>query len=178
MPEVTEFGVAWLSAASERPRQFRAAWRKRPYEPMLVPTGRLFDLLTVDESIGLEAVDLLRRDRHELAPAFQDRAVNKVGFLVLVGALPLVQRTLHRNPYGDQLAYGYVGPGGYLVVPALAARPAARFTWLEPPTGLSRNGLGQLVPLVDALVIAAFNVRLAAEYGERHPSVMGAAESR
>lgn len=176
MPEVTEFGVAWLSAASDRPRQFRTTWRERPFEPMLVPTGRLFDLLTVDESIGLEAIDLLRRDQHEVPPALQDKAVNKVGFLILVGGLPLVHRTLRRNPYGDGLAYGYVGAGGFLTLPALVTRPGARIAWLEAPTGLSRNGLGQLVPLVDALVIAAFNVRLAAEYGERS-ALTGAPES-
>ncbi|MFE4720600.1 bifunctional DNA primase/polymerase, partial [Streptomyces sp. NPDC056728] len=59
---MTTRGVEWLSAAADDPAGCRATWADDPRAPYALAAGRFFDVVTVDQRVGMEAFDqLLRR---------------------------------------------------------------------------------------------------------------------
>lgn len=177
MSRVTDRGVSWLVAASDHPEQIRVEWRRYPRAPMLLPTGRRFDVLTVEERVGVEAVDVLRRSGTHPGPVLGDWRVRKVGFLVAVGADPVIRRLLERSRDGSAVPCRYVGLGGYVVVPGPEPVDKGWLEWIEPPNGERPSLWSRLTPLVDGLITATRTVRSSDQYGGAvTPAPLGAGD--
>ena len=56
---VTVAGAAWLASASEFPRSTKALLLTRPWAPITLPCGRVFDVLTLPGLFGRRVLDAL-----------------------------------------------------------------------------------------------------------------------
>ncbi|MFE2044762.1 bifunctional DNA primase/polymerase [Streptomyces sp. NPDC059477] len=81
MRSLTWRDVEWLAEAADEPAACRAAWANDPRTPYALATGRCFDVVTVDQRLGIEAFDLLLRRGLPLGPAVLDRTARRGGFL-------------------------------------------------------------------------------------------------
>ncbi|WP_240930050.1 bifunctional DNA primase/polymerase [Streptomyces coryli] len=60
--DVTPSGAAWLTSASPFPRSVRALWSARPTAPTVLPTGSLFDVVSLPDLFARRVLDLLWTD--------------------------------------------------------------------------------------------------------------------
>ncbi|MEU1710637.1 hypothetical protein ABZ478_35855 [Streptomyces sp. NPDC005706] len=73
MQRMTRRGIEWLSAAAHNPAECRQVWADDPRRPSLLPTGRFFDVLSVEQRLGMEMFDRLQRSGMPVGPAIADR---------------------------------------------------------------------------------------------------------
>ncbi|WP_420000375.1 bifunctional DNA primase/polymerase [Streptomyces boninensis] len=57
--DVTPSGAAWLTSASPFPRSVRALWSARPSAPTVLPTGTVFDVVSLPDLYARRVLDLL-----------------------------------------------------------------------------------------------------------------------
>ncbi|WP_316959396.1 hypothetical protein [Streptomyces sp. TRM68367] len=129
--------IEWLAAAATDPQRCRQEWEQGA-ETVLLQAGRLWDVLSVPEDLGLCALDLLGRDRRGApAPTLVDCAARRVGFF-----LPPSPTAIEWAGSGVRRA----GRGSWIAVP----RPdgaARRLEWLVPPDGTGTLHEPRLVEL-------------------------------
>lgn len=123
--------LEWLAAAAKDPRACREDWMHGLTGVHLLATGRLWDVLTVPERLGLRTVELLSTiPVNERGPVLHDGRGHRVGFLVPPDPTALWA--------GHNLRY--VSKGGWIAAPAPHCRWGA-LHWLIPP-----DGSGALTP--------------------------------
>ncbi|GAA0428524.1 bifunctional DNA primase/polymerase [Streptomyces luteireticuli] len=116
--------VEWLASAAPDPRACRRQWQRDPFGVVLLPAGRLWDVLVVPAALGRPAAELLSRRTRRPGPVLCDERAGRVGFLVPPGTAGRWVGTGVRG----------VGAGGWVVVPhPLRGRSPVR--WLVPPDG-------------------------------------------
>lgn len=123
--------LEWLAAAAKDPRACRDDWTQGLSGVHLLATGRLWDVLTVPERLGLYATDVLNSiSVAERGPVLHDGRGRRVGFLVPSDPTALWA--------GHDLRY--VSKGGWIAAPAPHCRWGT-LHWLVPP-----DGSGALTP--------------------------------
>ncbi|MEU9337674.1 bifunctional DNA primase/polymerase [Streptomyces sp. NPDC048290] len=160
--------VEWLSEAADDPAECRATWANDPRLPYPLATGRCFDVVTVDQRLGIETFDLLGRRGLPLGPAVLDRAACRVGFLLRSLGVRDFARLLALEP-GPTPPHRTLGPGSVVVVPGPMPLPGDRYAWLNAPG--RRPWAHPLGPaaLAATLVAAAETLARLDGYGEaRH----------
>ncbi|WP_331769142.1 hypothetical protein OG948_35610 (plasmid) [Embleya sp. NBC_00888] len=118
--------------------------------PRLAATGVTFDVIGVDEPLGLAALRLLCERDVPLGAVILDHRWRRIGFLVPPRRdEPAPEAELHGGPRR-------VGVGAWVVLPT--GDPDAMVTWLQPPagtdyltpTGFLREALREAATTLDA----------------------------
>lgn len=117
--------VEWLAAAAADPRSCKRQWDQGA-DAVLLEAGRLWDVLSVPEHLGLGALDLLRRARPRASgPVLVNCGARRVGFF------------LPPDPVTEWFGPGvrHVGRGAWVAVPPPYQSAGWRLEWLLPPDG-------------------------------------------
>ncbi|MEU9056634.1 hypothetical protein AB0D37_40660 [Streptomyces sp. NPDC048384] len=117
--------VDWLAAAAADPRACKQQWDDGA-DAVLLEAGRLWDVLSVPEHLGLSALDLLRRAQPRASgPVLVNCGARRVGFF------------LPPDPAAEWVGPGvrHVGRGSWVAVPPPYLRAGWRLEWLLPPDG-------------------------------------------
>ncbi|MGC9535984.1 hypothetical protein [Streptomyces sp. UG1] len=117
--------VEWLAAAATDPRSCKRRW-DRGEDAVLLEAGRLWDVLSVPEYLGLGALDLLRRARRRACgPVLMNCGARRVGFFIAPA-----EATEWPGP-----GVRHVGRGSWVAVPPPYQLGGWRLEWLLPPDG-------------------------------------------
>ncbi|MBQ1092064.1 bifunctional DNA primase/polymerase [Streptomyces sp. B93] len=173
---MTRRGIEWLSAAADDPVACRAVWTDDPRAPYMLPTGRFFDVVTVDERVGVETFDQLLRRGLPFGPTLLDHRARRVGFFLGSQSLKDFTHYLTREE-GTPPAYRYLGRGSVVVVPGPMPMSGDRYEWLRAPTRRPMANPLRPVALATMLVAAAELLARVDRYGERYPSAASLARN-
>lgn len=117
--------VEWLAAAAADPRTCKEQWDLGA-DAVLLEGGRLWDVVSVPEHLGLRALDLLRHARSRTTgPVLMNCGARRVGFF------------LPPDPAAEWAGPGvrHVGRGAWVAVPPPHRSVGRRLEWLLPPDG-------------------------------------------
>ncbi|MFE5818819.1 hypothetical protein [Streptomyces sp. NPDC056479] len=117
--------VEWLAAAAVDPRSCKRQW-DRGADAVLLEAGRLWDVLSVPEHLGLSTLDLLSRARRRTCgPVLMNSGARRVGFFV------------RPAPSTEWTGAGvrHVSRGSWVAVPPPYQSGGWRLEWLLPPDG-------------------------------------------
>jgi hypothetical protein len=166
---MTSRGVEWLSAAADDPEQCRAVWRDDPRRPCMLPTGRLFDVVVVNERLGLETFDQLLRRGAPFGPALVDHKARCVGFFLSSDSQESFTHYLGRETQTPPF-YRYLNAKSVVVVPGPMPMAGDRYQWLRAPTKRPQANPLRPVALATMLVAAAELLARADRYAEEYGS--------
>lgn len=162
---MTRRGAAWLSAAADKPEECREIWEDDPRRPVAFRAGQLFDVVVVNQRLGMETFDQLDRKRMPLGPVEIDRAAKKVGFF-----LPPDSREWFRRQMTCEASappdYHYLDLGSVVVVPGPMSLPGDRYEWLRAPLRQPEATPVRAVALALMLVASAELLARADRYGD------------
>lgn len=165
MQRVMRSGVQWLALAAEDAEDCRNTWQHDPRAPYVLSVGRHFELLAVDQELGMETFDQLRRRRMPVGPVMVDWAARKLGFLLSPGSrtrfLDVLSREAPKPP-----AHRYLSEGGVAVVPGPLTWSGDRYEWLVPPVEHLDPSPARTVALAVMLAASADLIERARHYGE------------
>ncbi|MBD9731606.1 bifunctional DNA primase/polymerase [Streptomyces sp. H28] len=147
-------GMEWLSAAADDPTQFRQIWADDPRMPCLLATGRFFDVVSVEQRLGLEMFDRLLRSGLPFGPSVVDRKVQRVGFFLGSQSHETFTHYLERGTSSPP-SYRYLGHGSAVVVPGPIPSSGDRYQWLCAPMRRPEANPLRPVALATALVASA-----------------------
>ena len=167
MQMMTRRGLEWLSVAADEPERCRAEWADDPRRPYAVSVGRLFDVVAVDQRLGIETCDQLERHGMPVGPVMADWAARQVGFFLPPGSRSCFERMVAQES-ADPPAYRYLGFGSILVVPGPMPLTGDRYVWLRAPARRPIGGPTQVAALAAMFVAASELVARAERYGEEH----------
>ncbi|MGW1147161.1 hypothetical protein ACWD6I_19365 [Streptomyces sp. NPDC002454] len=114
----------WLLAAAPQPDATRWEWERNPFGVVLLPAGRVWDVLILPGELGHPTLDVLLRLIDRPGPVLTDFGDGRIGFFVPPGT---VGRWLGTGVRG-------AGRGTWIVVP-YPGRVTGRVRWLVPPDG-------------------------------------------
>ncbi|WP_210585905.1 bifunctional DNA primase/polymerase [Streptomyces sp. GESEQ-35] len=173
---MTSRGVEWLSVAADDPAACRATWTDDPRAPYMLPTGRFFDVVTVDQRIGVEAFDQLLRRGLPFGPTVLDHKARRVGFFLGSQSQETFVHYLSQEE-GTPPGYRYLSRGSAVVVPGPMPMSGDRYEWLRPPTRRPMANPLRPVALATMLVASAELLARVDRYGERYASAAAPAVS-
>jgi hypothetical protein len=126
-------------------------WRRGPAAPILLATGRSFDVLDVPEYAAAEALRRLELTGYRLGPLAQT-GNGRVLIWMASGARLLAELVDRRPwPYGDLGLYCR-SVGEYVIAP-----PSCGTRWLEPPVPYAYRILPRCSDILGAVVQACQN---------------------
>ncbi|WP_370622999.1 bifunctional DNA primase/polymerase [Streptomyces tsukubensis] len=142
---VTSEGADWLARSTPYPRSTLALWRERPHAPLVLPCGRVFDIVNLPVVFGRRVLDRLWDEGPGCGPVATHR-----GRLLVFAAPGTAQRLpalLEWEEWGGSAPHpdgGSVvppllchGAGDAVTAPALSAAGAAETArgprWLVAP---------------------------------------------
>ncbi|WP_375372501.1 bifunctional DNA primase/polymerase [Streptomyces sp. CAI-85] len=169
MQRMTRRGIEWLSAAADNPAECRQVWADDPRRPSLLPTGRFFDVLSVEQRLGMEMFDRLQRSGMPFGPAIADRKAQRVGFFLGSEARETFLFYLGRETSSPP-PYRYLGAGCAVVVPGPIPLSDDRYQWLRAPMRRPEANPLRPVALATALVASAELLARIARFDERYPT--------
>ncbi|MEV0446262.1 bifunctional DNA primase/polymerase [Streptomyces spectabilis] len=169
MHRMTKRGVEWLAAAADNPGECRQVWADDPRMPVLVQTGRLFDVVSVDQRLGTEMFDRLRLSGMPFGPSVIDRRAQRVGFFLGSGSHEPFTRQLQRETELPP-SFRYLGEGCAVVVPGPIPLSDDRYQWLRAPTRRPEANPLRPVALATALVASAELLARIDRFGEQYPT--------
>ncbi|MEU6554625.1 hypothetical protein ABZ915_30775 [Streptomyces sp. NPDC046915] len=135
----------------------------------MLPTGRYFDVVTVDQRIGIETFDQLLRRGLPFGPTVLDHQARRVGFFLGSQSQETFVHYLGRED-GSPPAYRYLSRGSVVVVPGPMPLRGDRYEWLRAPTRRPMANPLRPVALATMLVASAELLARVDRYGERYPS--------
>lgn len=116
--------VDWLVSAAHDPAAVRREWESNPLGVVLLPAGRLWDVLILRGELGHPTLDVLTGLAGRPGPVLADFGDTRLGFFVPAGT---TDRWLAGGVRG-------LGSGAWIVVP-YPGRPTGGVRWLVPPDG-------------------------------------------
>ncbi|TXS46316.1 hypothetical protein EAO75_26660 [Streptomyces sp. uw30] len=117
--------VEWLAAAATDPRSCKRLWDQGA-DAVLLEAGRVWDVLSVPERLGLSTLDLLRRTEPPASgPVLMNCGARRVGFFI---------------PPAPVTGWAWPGVrharrGSWVAVPPPYRSSGWRMEWLLPPDG-------------------------------------------
>ncbi|MFD3558101.1 bifunctional DNA primase/polymerase [Streptomyces sp. NPDC058686] len=162
--------VAWLSEAADDPSECRTRWALSPRAPYMLPTGRFFDVVSVDQRVGIETFDQLMRRRLLCGPIILDHGARRMGFCMASQSWQGFAGQLAQGE-GTAPAYRYLSHGSVVVVPGPQPVPGDRYEWFRAPTGRPSDNPLAPVALARMLVASAELLTCADRYGMNHQTV-------
>ncbi|WP_329174153.1 MULTISPECIES: hypothetical protein [unclassified Streptomyces] len=116
--------VEWLVSVAQDPEGARWEWERNPLGVVLLPAGRMWDVLILGSELGYPTLDVLTRLVGRPGPVLADFGDARIGFFVPPGTAARWLGTGVRA----------VGRGTWIVVP-YPGRPTGGVRWLVPPDG-------------------------------------------
>ncbi|GGO47835.1 hypothetical protein GCM10012287_21410 [Streptomyces daqingensis] len=116
--------VEWLASAADDPQACRAEWESSPPGVVLLPAGRMWDVLMVGGLLGYPTLDALTGWPERPGPVLADFGSARIGFFVPPGTAARWADT------GVRCA----GRGTWIVAPC-PGRASGGARWLIPPDG-------------------------------------------
>lgn len=116
--------VEWLVSAAPDPEACRREWEANPLGVVLLPAGRMWDVLILSAELGYPTLDVLTGLLTHPGPVLADFGDSRMGFLVPPGT---AARWLGTGVRG-------AGHGTWIVVP-YPGRSSGGVRWLIPPDG-------------------------------------------
>lgn len=165
MQRVTRSGVQWLTAAAEDREKCRETWQHDPRSPYPLPVGRHFEVLMVDQELGMETFDQLRRRHMPVGPVMVDWAGKQLAFLLSPGSQSRFLRALARETSTIPV-HRYLGERSVVVVPGPLTLTGDRYEWLVPPADPLDSSPVRAVALAVMLAASAALIERAERYGE------------
>lgn len=169
MQRMTTRGVEWLSAAADDPADCRATWADDPRAPYALAAGRFFDVVTVEQRVGMETFDQLLHRGLPFGPLVLDYKARRVGFLLGSRSQETFVHYLAQED-GTPPTYRYLGHGSVVVVPGPMPMSGDRYQWLRAPTRRPIANPLRPVALATMLVASTELLTRVDRYGERYPS--------
>ncbi|WP_189189410.1 bifunctional DNA primase/polymerase [Streptomyces albiflavescens] len=173
---MTRRGVEWLSAAADDPMACRTTWTEDPRAAYMLPTGHFFDVVSVDQRIGIETFDQLLRRGLPFGPTVLDHKAQRVGFFLGSQSQETFVHYLTQEE-ATPPAYRYLSRGSVVVVPGPMPMSGDRYEWLRAPTRRPMANPLRPVALATMLVASAELLARVDRYGERYPSAAALARS-
>nr|WP_282084383.1 bifunctional DNA primase/polymerase [Streptomyces tendae] len=169
MQTMTRRGIEWLSAAASDPVMCRARWADDPRHPVMLPTGRLFDVVSVEQRLGLETFDQLSRHDLPHGPVMIDHKARRVGFFLTSNSRDWFSYFIKREAKRP-LDYRYLSKDSVVVAPGPMPLSGDRYEWLRAP--IRRPEANPCRPIALATVLGASAELLARvdRYGEKFGS--------
>ncbi|WP_319129523.1 bifunctional DNA primase/polymerase [Streptomyces europaeiscabiei] len=164
---MTRRGIEWLSAAADDPATCRAVWADDPRTPCMLATGRFFDVVTVDQRLGLETFDQLVRRGLQFGPAMVDHGARRVGFFLSFDSHESFARFLGKETHTPP-QHRYLSRDSVVVVPGPMPLPGDRYQWLRAPSRRPQANPLRPVALATMLVAAAELLARVDRYGEQY----------
>lgn len=116
--------VEWLVSVAADPVGCRWEWERSPLGVVLLPAGRMWDVLILSRELGYPTLDVLTLLLDRPGPVLADFSDSRMGFFVPPGTATRWLGT------GVRAA----GRGTWIVVP-YPGRPTGGVRWLVPPDG-------------------------------------------
>ncbi|WP_419998288.1 hypothetical protein [Streptomyces boninensis] len=116
--------VEWLVAAAPDPDGIRWEWERNPLGTILLPAGKLWDVLILPGELGHPTLDVITRCVDRPGPVLADFADSRLGFFVPPGTAARWVATGVRG----------AGRGTWIVVP-YPGRATGGVRWIVPPDG-------------------------------------------
>ncbi|MFJ3728130.1 hypothetical protein ACIPYQ_36955 [Streptomyces sp. NPDC090045] len=116
--------VEWLVSVAPDPDACRWEWERNPLGVVLLPAGRLWDVLILPGDLGQATLDVLRLITDRPGPVLADFGDSRLGFFVPAGT---ASRWLGTGVRG-------VGRGTWIVVP-YPGRATGGVRWAVLPDG-------------------------------------------
>ncbi|WP_436776788.1 bifunctional DNA primase/polymerase [Yinghuangia sp. YIM S09857] len=128
----------WAAQAASGPAMIRRWWSEYPDSAILLPTGRVFEVIDVPEPAGCLALARLERLGLAVGPVIAT-STRRMQFFVLPGARDKMPEMLRRAGWGSS-AIDLVcrGDGDYVVAPPSQMGPSGTATWAREPTEANR----------------------------------------
>jgi hypothetical protein len=165
---MTRRGVAWLSDAADLPDHCRELWADDPRRPYPFPAGRRFDVVVVEQRLGVETFAQLDRHRLPVGPVMADWATQRVGFFLPPHSRERFDRMLSGETE-DAPAYRYLDDESSLVVvPGPMPLSGDRYVWLHAPSADMEGSPARTAALASMLVAAHCVILRAEEYGREY----------
>lgn len=174
MKRTTWRHISWLCEAADDPSACLTAWASDPRAPYPLPTGRTFDVVSVDQRLGLEALGQLLHRGLPIGPTVLDHRARRMGFLLAPRSRQAFTRQLGRGE-GTPPAHRYLSRGSVVVVPGPRPVFGDRYEWLRAPTRRPPTGPYLPVALAAALVASVEALTCADRYGTLRSPLYGAA---
>ncbi|MEU6991920.1 bifunctional DNA primase/polymerase [Streptomyces sp. NPDC046465] len=149
---MTRRGVEWLTAAADNPAECQQVWADDPRIPTLLSTGRLFDVVSVGQRLGMEMFDRFLHSAMPFGPTVVDRKAQKVGFFLGSGSRETFTCCLDRETTSLP-PYRYLDQGSAVVVPGPTPLSDDRYQWLRAP--MRRPEANPLRPVAMATAMVA-----------------------
>ncbi|MGK5530293.1 bifunctional DNA primase/polymerase [Streptomyces sp. URMC 129] len=165
---VTRRGLEWLAAAADLPDRCREVWGDDPRRPYAIPTGRTFDVVALEQRVGVETFDQLERHNMPVGPVMADWSAQQIGFFLPVGSRERFGRMLVDEAKETTPEYRYLADGSLVVVPGPMPLSGDRYTWLRAPARQTEGTVSRVAALAAMLVAASELVRSADRYGETY----------
>ncbi len=144
----------WSYHATTDPDVIRGWWRRWPTAPIVLPTGRSFDVISVPERAGRWSLARLERMSAPLGPV----AVTPHGrylFFAAPGSRADLPRLLRRLGWGTRsLGVECLGDGDHLIAPPSACGLSGAMRWEVPPRAYDRSPLPEALVLLGTLAFA------------------------
>ncbi|MFF4132252.1 bifunctional DNA primase/polymerase [Streptomyces mirabilis] len=169
MQRMTRSGMEWLSAAADNPVECRQVWADDPRMPCLLPTGRYFDVLSVEQRLGMEMFDRLLRSAMPFGPTVIDRKAQRVAFFLSSQSCETFTQYLERETSSPP-PYRYLSKDCAVVVPGPIPLADDRYQWLRAPTRRPEANPLRPVALATALVASAELLARIDRFDEQYPT--------
>ncbi|WP_164410888.1 bifunctional DNA primase/polymerase [Streptomyces salinarius] len=127
--DVTSDGAAWLASAGAYPRRTLALWEERPGEPVVLPCGSAFDVVSAPAIFGRRMLDRMWEDGPGSGPVAEFR-----GRMLLFAAPGTAQRLPSLLDWEEWGARGRAG-GRTGAVPPLLCHGAGDTVTVPAPAG-------------------------------------------
>ncbi|MFD6419043.1 hypothetical protein [Streptomyces sp. NPDC060194] len=124
-PRGVRAAVEWLAAAAPRPDACRWEWERSPHGIVLLPAGRLWDVLILPGELGHPTLDILTRFLDRPGPVLAGFGDTRLGFFVPPGTS---ERWLGTGIRG-------AGRGTWIVVPYPGRTALGGVRWIVAPDG-------------------------------------------
>jgi hypothetical protein len=165
---MTRRGVAWLSEAADLPERCRELWADDPRRPYALPAGRRFDVVVVEQRLGVETFAQLERHRLPVGPVMADWASEALGFFLPPGSRERFSRMISTETDGA-LTFRYLDDENSLVVvPGPMPLSGDRYTWLHAPSADMEGSPARTAAFAAMLVAAHCVVVKAEQYGREY----------
>ncbi|MER5916140.1 bifunctional DNA primase/polymerase [Streptomyces sp. NPDC001982] len=166
---MTTRGVEWLSAAADDPAGCRETWADDPCAPYALAAGRFFDVVTVEQRVGMETFDQLLHRGLPFGPVALDQKARRVGFFLGSRSEETFVHHLAQEA-GTPPSYRYLGRGSVVVVPGPMPMTGDRYQWLRAPTRRPIANPLRPVALATILIASAELLARVDRYSEQYPS--------
>lgn len=166
--------MEWLSAAADNPAECRQMWMDDPRMPCMLSTGRYFDVVSVEQRLGMEMFDRLLRSAMPFGPTVVDRKAQRVGFFLCSRSHETFTHYLARESSSPP-PHRYLSHDCAVVVPGPIPLPDDRYQWLRAPTRRPEANPLRPVALATALIASAELLARIDRFGEQYPTPYAAA---